>query len=70
MRGRIAANWGFYFNYRDNIEIRDNLDRRKFFTPATGVQVFKNEEDLIDLFLRILVKLGVREDILNFLCAN
>ncbi|MCZ7604196.1 MAG: hypothetical protein M5R37_15135 [Melioribacteraceae bacterium] len=48
LRGRIGDNWGFYFNYRDNTEIGDSLDRRKSFSPETGIHVLKSEEDLID----------------------
>ncbi len=42
MQGRIGDNWGFYFNYRDNLERGDKLDRHKLFSPATGVIISKN----------------------------
>jgi hypothetical protein len=36
-RGRISNFLGFYFDYRDNLERGSNLDRKKMFTPETGV---------------------------------
>lgn len=42
MHGRIGDNWGYYFNYRDNLEKGYNLDRQKLFSPATGVIISKN----------------------------
>lgn len=46
--GRIGERWGYYFNWRDNTEKGDNLDREKLFSSETGVQVLTNESDLID----------------------
>ena len=42
--GRISDNWGYYFNYRDNLESGINLDRSKSFTPMTGVILAKWSE--------------------------
>lgn len=46
--GRISDNWGFYFNYRDNTETGNNINRKKDFSPETGTNMLKNEETLID----------------------
>jgi hypothetical protein len=46
--GRINDNWGFYFNYRDNLEHGDNIDREKSFSPATGVIISKSGEKKIE----------------------
>jgi hypothetical protein len=35
--GYLTDHIGFSFDYRDNTEKGDNADRRKLFTPATGV---------------------------------
>lgn len=48
LHGRIRNNWGFYFNYRDNIEKGKKLDRSKSFTPTTGVNVLRSKAELID----------------------
>ena len=41
-KGRISDFVGFYFDYRDNLEHGDNLDRKKYFSPGTGVIITKN----------------------------
>ena len=41
-KGRISDFVGFYFDYRDNLEHGDNLDRTKLFSPETGVIVAKS----------------------------
>ena len=46
--GRISDNWGYYFNYRDNLERGDNLDRRKSFSPIIGVIVSKSASNRIE----------------------
>ena len=46
--GRIGNNWGYYLNWRDNIEKGDSLDRQKRFTPKAGINVLRSKERLID----------------------
>ena len=41
-KGRISDFVGYYFDYRDNLEHGDNLDRTKLFSPETGVVVAKS----------------------------
>ncbi len=48
MQGRISDNWGYYFNYRDNLERGDNLDRNKSFSPVTGVIISKATNNKIE----------------------
>lgn len=47
-KGRIEDNWGFYFNYRDNIETGKNIDRTKSFSQFTGINVLRSKPELID----------------------
>lgn len=37
--GYLADKIGFSFDYRDNSEKGENLDRKKYFTPETGINV-------------------------------
>lgn len=46
--GRVSDNWGYYFNYRDNLESGDNLDRTKFFSNETGVITSKSSAKKIE----------------------
>ena len=46
--GRISDNWGYYFNYRDNLERGNNIDRAKSFSPVTGVVVSKSNANKIE----------------------
>ena len=41
-KGRISDFVGYYFDYRDNLEHGDNLDRKKLFSPETGVIISKS----------------------------
>ena len=45
--GRIGDNWGYYLNWRDNIEKGDSIDRGKRFSPKTGINVLRSKENLI-----------------------
>lgn len=47
-KGRIDDNWGFYFNYRDNIETGKEIDRSKSFSESTGINVLRRKPELID----------------------
>lgn len=47
-KGRISSFLGFYFDYRDNLEQGDNLDRKKFFSSETGVIISKSDDDKIE----------------------
>lgn len=46
--GRIGDHWGYYLNWRDNIEKGESIDRRKSFTQNTGINVLRSKERLID----------------------
>lgn len=46
--GRIRDNWSFYFNYRDNTENGNKIDRKKYFSPITGNNILTNKKSLID----------------------
>lgn len=46
--GRIRDNWSFYFNYRDNTENGNKIDRKKYFSPVTGNNILTNKKTLID----------------------
>ncbi len=61
-KGRISNFFGFYFDYRDNLEQGDNLDFRKLFTPETGVIISKSGTNKIRVQRnkgRIDIRLGV-----------
>lgn len=45
--GKIGNNWGYYFNYRDNYERSNNLDRKKLFSPETGIIISKGDKNSI-----------------------
>ena len=45
--GRISDNWGFYFNYRDNLEQGNKIDVGKKFTPSTGIIISKSSTNSI-----------------------
>ena len=47
-KGRISDFVGFYFDYRDNLERGDNLDRKKLFSPITGIIQSKGGKDNIE----------------------
>lgn len=44
-KGRISDFIGFYFDYRDNLERGDNLDRKKLFSPVSGVEISKSRSN-------------------------
>ncbi len=46
--GKIGGNWGYYLNWRDNIEKGNSLDRNKNFSPENGINVLRSKENLID----------------------
>ena len=47
-KGRISDFVGYYFDYRDNLEHGDNLDRTKLFSPETGVIIAKRSSKEIE----------------------
>lgn len=44
----LGKNWGGHFDYRDNWEKGDYLDRTKYFTKQTGVEIIKQTENTIE----------------------
>jgi len=47
-KGRISNFLGYYFDYRDNLEQGENLDKKKFFSPVTGVIISKSGTNKIE----------------------
>jgi hypothetical protein len=47
-QGTFTDDWGYYFNYRDNYEQGNDLNRKKLFTPETGVIISKGGKDYIE----------------------
>lgn len=48
LKGRINDFVGYYFDYRDNLEMGNNLDIKKFFSPVTGVVISKSSTRKIE----------------------
>ena len=46
--GYFSDNIGFSFDFRDNAETGDNIDRTKSFTPVTGISIAKSNKDKIE----------------------
>lgn len=46
--GYLGRNVNFYFNYRDNSESGETIDRDKHFTPDNGVNVYGNKPKSIE----------------------
>ncbi len=46
--GYIGKNIGFSFDFRDNQESGDDIDRMKRFTPETGINISKRDGNSID----------------------
>ena len=47
-KGRISDFVGFYFDYRDNLERGDNLNRTRLFSPKTGIIISKSSTNKIE----------------------
>jgi len=47
-KGRVGDNWGYYFDFRDNLEKGNHLDAKKAFTPTTGVIIAKSSKTSIE----------------------
>lgn len=48
IEGMFEKNWGYYFNYRDNYEHSNNLDRKKLFTPEIGIIPSKGGKNYVE----------------------
>lgn len=48
LQGRIQDNVGFYLNFRDYTEQGNEIDPMKTFSPATGMNVMRAKDKLID----------------------
>ena len=46
--GYLGSSIGFSFDFRDNAENGDNIDKLKKFTPVTGVRISKSSADHIE----------------------
>ncbi|MCH7827270.1 MAG: hypothetical protein IIC75_04745, partial [Bacteroidetes bacterium] len=46
--GYFSDNIGFSFDFRDNAETGDNIDRTKSFTSVTGIVISKSNKDKIE----------------------
>jgi len=47
-KGRLGDNWGYYFDYRDNLEKGNGIDRNKDFSPVQGVLLIKNKHTSVE----------------------
>lgn len=46
--GMVGGNLSYWFNFRDNIETGGELDKKKQFSPETGINVLRSSGTLID----------------------
>jgi hypothetical protein len=45
--GSVGRNWGFELNFMDNLEQGDNIDRGKYLTPVSGMNIIKENSNSI-----------------------